>query len=59
LAALRVKRPAQVENLLMLLAITCLWIGFSAGVLCAALVGESSRDTRPHRKTSLTLDYVI
>jgi len=56
---LRVKRPAQVENLLMLLAITCLWIGFSAGVLCAALVGESSRDTRPHRKTSLTLDYVI
>lgn len=59
LASLRVKRPAQVQNLPMLLAITCLWIGFSAGLVCAALVGESSRDTRPHRNTSLKLDYVI
>ena len=43
----------------MLTAITCLWIGFAAGVVYAALVGESRRETHPHRKTSLTLDYVI
>lgn len=40
-------------------AITCLWIGFAIGFVCAALLGESSRDTRPRGNTFPKLDYVI
>jgi hypothetical protein len=43
----------------MFLALICLWIGFAAGLVCAAILRESSPDTAQRDHFRVPPDYVI